>query len=58
LPRGYEKDKDYLSQMSYDTSACQDMKMELRESSECAGWQNNGKKGIRLLREEFMCDLK
>jgi hypothetical protein len=21
-------------------------------------WQNNGKKGIRLCKEDFMCDLK
>jgi hypothetical protein len=42
--------------MNFETSACRDMSLVAEELS----WQlqNNGKKGIRRCKGDFMCDLK
>jgi hypothetical protein len=31
------------------------LELELEKASEVGSWQNNGKKGIRLCKEDFMC---
>jgi hypothetical protein len=64
MSRGYKKDKeDRLSQLNFETPACQDMsfraeELELRDLAVENDLRRNGKKGIRLCKEDFICDLK
>jgi hypothetical protein len=43
------------TESSFETIACRDMSLGAEELN---SFENNGKNGIRLEQEDFMCDLK
>jgi hypothetical protein len=61
LQSGY-KEEFNLEDLAEFRDACQDMSFAAEElnrvkSSELASWENNGKKGIRRCKEDFMCEI-
>jgi hypothetical protein len=52
------RNKNSYITFSFETPACQNMSLGIEVSLLNWQLQNNGKKGIRLWKEDFMCYLK